>query len=220
MASNFNAFGLLLLVMATAIILWKFGRKPKKIFIILLAIIGFILFTFALGPRLFTSGTNGQPIFQIMIPATCLFLILIFINNVAIKLLIFVLFFLASLTLGQHYRDLVKTEIYTGNSNLTEDMLKLRKTFIVYDLLNEARINDNKYPPGWLRELLPEVKAKALKNIIGYLNNRQMHKIEIVHLWHSWFTGLYGKTEGEVIDVWFPGGTLKDSAEKIEFRHI
>lgn len=218
--ANIDAIGLLLIIMAAAVILWKLGRKPKKFSTMLFALLASIIFMCALGPRLFIWWPKGQPGYQIIIPGLCLFLILMFIDSSILKVSAVVILFTASLALGRHYNDLLYTGLYTGNPDLPQFVSEPRRTALIEDLLDEAKSNDKKYPPGWLQDLLIHPRNKGVKNVINSVKKRRIRRIIIVRLWHSWLTGLYGKADGGPLGVWFPGGTLKESADKIEFRLI
>ena len=81
-------------------------------------------------------------------------------------------------------------------------------------LRRRAREDKASYPEGWLAESVPPAKSWA------YFESYRSHaswRATVTPLWHSWLTGLYGCTL-EPMDLWYPGGTLKDAASKIEFR--
>ena len=81
-------------------------------------------------------------------------------------------------------------------------------------LKTRAKVDGASYPQGWLEESVPAVRDWAPYGAIRW---KGFWTATVTPLWHSWLTGLYGCTV-EPMDLWYPGGTLKDAASKIEFR--
>jgi hypothetical protein len=51
--------------------------------------------------------------------------------------------------------------------------------------------------------------------VIPYM--KESKNAEAFPLWHTWFTGLYGKRVTNVY-LWYPGGKLDDAIGKLEYR--
>lgn len=118
MQGNLNAFGLIIVPLLTAIILWRFGNlKPKRIIFSLIA----GLFTAVVMVILFSykCGDGNNPVYQMYIPALCLTLVIMFVNGKKVLWLSSLMLFLTGYILCWHFHFLIFTAgIYTGEQYL------------------------------------------------------------------------------------------------------
>lgn len=73
------------------------------------------------------------------------------------------------------------------------------------------------YPSSWLDDL--PIKDAVL-DYWGWSvlpNDGKILVIKPQSLWHSFFTGLYA-IDAKSVKIWYPGGTITDSINKLEFR--
>jgi len=78
------------------------------------------------------------------------------------------------------------------------------------DIETRGESDRNCYPADWLGDLQ---LADGSRVYVSYL----FANTRAVRVWHTWITGLL-RVEGTALDVWFPGGTLKEAAGKLEVR--
>lgn len=225
MAGNINAAGILIIILLTVFLLVRFGRKPTNIIQILVGLLLALLLGISASAISAHACMQGTPDRQILISCVCLVCILTFtdikgsswtVRAVIVGTItgIVLLMFL----LCNQYVNLIHSKMYTGNPSYIKTIHKAisQKTLqTIREILSEAtETNEKVYPPGWLSE--SEIKnlipADDLKDLLGHGKSA-----EIYRFWHTLITSLYGKNY-KPLDVWYPGGLLKDSLDSLEFK--
>jgi len=121
---------------------------------------------------------------------------------------------IVAIFLSFHFFSLISSEkytyIYPSLSNVTNE----RRIFKAEVVLSISALTDsNSYPQGWLSE--SEVLRYIPEEDRQFILERGMPRS--YYLWHSYFTRVYGVKKGNV-DIWYPGGTLKESVQKLEWK--
>lgn len=214
MQANLNAIGILITPFITLAILIKSRKKGITFKEILKAILFFIFVSF-LNIMVSTHLCDtGYPIAQWLIPVLCGAIIIIAVENKKIRRISLLLLTILSITLSQHFVHLVHETQYIGNRNsrmingISKSILKSQKEL----LKTAAEGNTKNYSPGWIEDSL-----KDLEGADGIIIKGDHEIIETHKLWHTDFTGLYGTTYKKV-GIWYPGGTLREAAEKIAIK--
>lgn len=209
MASTVHALGLLFTIFLTLILIVRFG-KPK-----VERVHGAILFPFMLfvaGVALYPPGS--APVYQWLVSILCLSLVMIFTEPKVLRIIVSALLVLSALALSFHFYSLTSTEKYTGIHPQRPKLMNAMKIKWAETHLSSAASTDsNSCPQGWLSEseLVKHIPDKSRRFILEKYLPRSYY------LWHSKFTLIYGKKQGE-FGIWYPGGTLKESAQKLEWR--
>jgi hypothetical protein len=217
MPGSINAIGLITTIFLTIFILWKLGSRPEGIKQVIVAIISPLLL-FLLGTLLsFHCCNAGVPFTQLVIPAICLGCIIAFIRDIKIQKLSGLAIIVMAIILSDHFLNLVHTADYTGSP---QSIIRDKNRFIEHNLMREKEIlrrkstnDDYIYPSGWIESSgadreSPFTMAPQFSHLSTY---------KTYPYWHSFITGLYGK-KSKIMDIWYPGGRIKDNIDKIEFR--
>lgn len=224
MEGNINAVGIIIIPILTAILIIKFGAMPKKLTHILASIIiTFVVSCFGL-VSVEHACYEGQPFSQWLIPSLCLLSSLLFIKPKIIRWTVATVVFIPMFYLSSQYTDLVHKGDYdgkyTGNpewrkqyhsERMQHNLMRLKEV-----LSEVAAKNDTNYPAGWLLD--SEIKQLIIESTQypKYLLDNKSVK-ETYKFWHTPITRLYGVTY-KVVDIWYPGGLLKDCINKLEFK--
>lgn len=216
MHGNLNAAGILLTMVLTAVVI-KFGQKKTNIKRMVFA--AFVTILVSLLLRVFSSHKcpEGQPFTQWLIPGICLFLIIGFIANKIIRRIIAVVTIIISTILCFHFSEIVHRKDYTGNVLYREaaGYWKLRTYQRILKLAVEEKLAKKEklkiFPPGWIKHSLKDIDIE-----IDWKNDI---KVPIcTSAWHTFFTGIYCISEYKNMGIWYPGGTVKEAADKLELR--
>jgi len=216
MAGNINAIGILITILLTVLLILKFGKKPNKRIRFYWGILWACLVAVLAAATSTHLCTAGQPVFQWLIPCISLGCILTLIEPKKIRRVASAIIIISTFLLSQQYISLVHTNTYTGNPQGVKKFkdIKLQHSLqaIKEILSEEAKTNNLIYPQGWLskseiKELIPESERRCLED----------DSLETYCFWHTVFTQLYGKNHKK-IEMWYPGGLLKESVDRLEFR--
>jgi hypothetical protein len=210
MASTIHALVLLFTIFLTLILIVRFG-KPR-----IERVNGGILFPtvlFFAGLALYPPGWP-TPVYQLLVPILCLSLVMIFMEPKILRRIVSVFLVVTALVLSLHFDNLTSTEKYTGihpqrPTLMNEMKIKRAETH----LSSAASTDSNSCQQGWLSEseLVKHIPDEHRRFILEKYLPRSYY------LWHSKFTGVYGKKQGE-FGIWYPGGTLKEYAQKLEWK--
>jgi hypothetical protein len=205
---NIQAFVLIaILVVTPAICIIGYG-KPSRWRVRIGLLIGPALSVFCALTGLHRCH-NGSPFMQWLIPGVCITAIMITARNPWIRFSTSILIFVLSLWLCRWYVSLVHTPDLHGNPAYLEFFERIRlKEY--GKRLNDKSLNDTTiYPAGWMHET-------PLNEIIS-VSIESKHREKAFSQWHSWLTDLYEKRQVPG-GIWYPGGRLSESWDKIEFR--
>jgi hypothetical protein len=112
------------------------------------------------------------------------------------------------------YNNLVHGNNYTGNpkwrEKATQESVQDALQHIKMELKTVSTTNNTVYPAGWLSE------SEILQLITRRFSDNKSVK-EIYAFWHTPVTKLYG-VKYQKVDIWYPGGLLKDSIDKLEAK--
>jgi hypothetical protein len=73
------------------------------------------------------------------------------------------------------------------------------------------------YPAAWLIDLPIKEVVRGYWGWRAFREDGTVVVIKPARLWHSLFTGLYA-IDAKSVRVWYPGGTIKEGIERLEFR--
>jgi hypothetical protein len=154
---------------------------------------------------------ENDPVFQWLIPAVCLFFILLGTENKKVKIFSAIFFVLIAGFLSWHFNHLVYHSNYTTNSRTKQ---RLPGDFLEHNKERLKEISaeyDESYLTGWAEEVFKELPSEKTRMIY------QTVRTDAYELWHTSFTGLYRKSEKNIY-LWYPGGKLAEAANKIEWK--
>jgi hypothetical protein len=217
MAGNINALGLILVLLLTAVVLKRYGRRPKSFTRVLsgtAAAFGVMMFVVCCTTVLYHEANS---VHQQLIPWICLTLVLVFTGMNRICAAAAIAIGLSSFVWSFHAISLVGPgSPYTGSpywARRTARVVTRSHLRTVKAVLSMVADGDNQdYLAGWLAE-------STLKQLIPgdqtpYLTS---WSVEIHPFWHTALTGLYHR-QLHSLALWYPGGRLKESIQKLEFR--
>jgi hypothetical protein len=212
---NIHAVGLLTMVLVTMVLIKRF-KSQKRNFLEGLIAAG-LLFIFL---SLLTSHSSlrGDPVHQWSISAGCLFLLIAFVGNQNIKLLPAIGVIILSFVFSMQYNSLVSTAHFVGSADYPAFVEKKLMRSYVISLVESKQASNIVLPPGNLLRSLEAAQNPQLTELAAKLS-KNVQLFALKYLWHSWFTGVYGIEKRKDVDIWFPGGVLKDSIERFEFRN-
>lgn len=210
---NIQAISLLLIGLCSILIILIWRKRTFENRQLLWGFVGIIPFiaVFAfLGNHMCDAGT---PIRQWNVPAICAFLIVILVEPKHLRRIAYGVLLICAIALTMHYVEIVHTPRYTGNPkspiNRTKRLENLAR-HSVEKITKASQDDDTEVPEGWCRDVLPD-------NLKELIIRQEFPKSKAIPLWHSTITRLY-LLEAENRDLWYPGGKLSESAEKIELR--
>lgn len=157
---------------------------------------------------------EGNPVAQWFIPMPFLWLVLVCLADTRLRRLTGLLIAVGMIGLSCQYTDIVHGERWTGSARwgrLHQAVGGSTLRAIVAELAELPQDDPTSYAAGWLRDL------PIAEHVNDLLNKRPFVRGEIEPVWHSKFTALYRRVSIPQ-DVWFPGGTLAEGAEDLEFR--
>jgi len=156
--------------------------------------------------------------FQWVIPAGCIWLIVLLIADRIYRFSIATLVFISGVILCFQYSDWVHKTGWTGNPEGMRLMAKNRPVVMIREaeefLVGKAATDPIDYPAGWLKDL-PPIKAEDSYDL--YLGTCPGLG-EYTSLWHSSFTQLYRAKAGPGRDLWYLGGPIRDAKGRIVLR--
>ena len=217
-AGSLNAAGIILVLLFTCILLWKFGKdpiKPRRLAIgILSGLACAVICTF--GGWTHACGA-GIPISQWLLPSLCAGLLIATVDRAAVRRTAGVFITVCGMVLCYHFVELVHEPSCTGSptweKKVCADINRVELNH-VRELLRSRGADDAlTYCAGWLDEpprvdLLPDGQRPGLHG----------RTVAISLCWHSWLTGLYHKETLHNLRIWYPGGTLLQAVDLLEFR--
>lgn len=210
-------FSLLTVLILTIYFILRLRVKSTKKKVIINFVIFSILSLFIYGS--FAHMCNsGMPEHQVSIPIFCACIINIWIKH-KIKFLVIIFYIGLSIFLGHNYTDFVHKGKFTGNTQIDNiyegvrksDLTSYRVAFALYYAKSK---DDNSYNAGWVEDL---PFYKKLLEINEIKNDLTSPKITIEAKWFTFLTGLYLKNE-ITYNLWYPGGKISDSYEKLSLR--
>lgn len=158
--------------------------------------------------------SEGTPLTQWIVPATCLWCVLVFFESKTCRRVCAVLLVGIMFTLSCHYSDVVHEPEWTGNPRARSLAVRVsfeskcqavgEKLLVLGDELSPS------YEAGWLRDL---PIARRLDEELAQRPFRE----SATTVWHTWFTRIYRREKTEQ-DYWYPGGLISEAAERIELR--
>jgi hypothetical protein len=217
MGGALNALGIILVVVVTVITLWRFGKRPAAFG---RWAAGLLAFAFsALVPLVLSMHLcgAGAPIHQWAYCAPSLGAIIILVPRKALRRSLAALVFVAQVLLSVHFDSLAHTRSYTGNPDWEERTVNACNNAnlrAVASMLQGTSAADQAvYPEGWLETsvLIDRVPQEFREYLTG-------HSSDTCWLWHTWLTGLYRMRVREDLRVWYPGGTVWEAVDRLEFR--
>lgn len=211
MAGSLNALGLIGVVALTLLAI--FVRKPQRFNSRQFAMSVFLALPVVILAPLLTVHLcrAGQPFTQWLIPAMCIVLVGTFTCVTWLRRVVVVVLMVAAIQLSFHFTSLVHRKEYTGNPSSGEGVRRVYLRVLSEDLVDSGLDTQQQFSPGWLRDIVDEeLEVYAIFEHLRSLGN-------VLHLWHTWFTRIYGITDVPA-DVWYPGGVMADSLEQIELR--
>ena len=192
------------------------GRKLRKGRSVLGEVLVCTVFAYLAAAMSGHACLAGQAVTQLLIPWVCLVGVVVFMGEGRIRLLLAATQALLLLGLTLSYSGIVHGPIYVGNRahgriHEVRNIKDLRAVSTA--LLKLAEGDEATYPAGWLSE------APFLETLRAELRwwPPEGHRLDVLPLWHSWLTGLYLRRL-VAMDVWYPGGKLKDAAGNLEYR--
>jgi len=217
-AGSLNAAGIILVLLFTCILLWKFGKdpiEPRRLAIgILSGLVCAVVCTF--GGCTHACGA-GIPISQWFVPSLCAGLLIATVDRASVRRSATVVITVCGTVLCYHFVELVHEPGCTGSPTwemkVCADINNVELNR-VRDLLRSRGAGDaTTYPAGWLDE-------RPLVDLVPDGGRAGLHgrTVAISLFWHSWFTGLYHKQTRHNLRIWYPGGTLLQAVDLLEFR--
>jgi len=217
MQGTLNALGIIGVAVGTGVLLWRYGKRPPDFGIVAYGVVFGVL-------SLFIGIMFTFPFSQCLVPSACLALVYIFIPNNRLVAIAMTVLFLAGIALGFHFVLLAAGERYSGNPsevnhyahNAQQGNIKMINTAAEMVMIDNPEQAEKTYPAKalaqtgiWplLQQAAPEIGKPSLAD----------HCYTTHRLWHTWLTGLYGKT-GTPMVLWYPGGKLKDGIKHLEYR--
>ncbi len=175
-----------------------------------------IFFYFSASVILFTClcDHSGPWLRQTFVPLACMIASLLFIGSPRVRVSMILLGLVTGFALQAHLSRLIDTPgwAYDQKRFLTPTKRNQIQLKSLGDEVAELGKHDNiLYAAGWLRDLpIPEQSRPYVDDSFA--------DCRYSRLWHSPITGLL-HVECTALDVWYPGGTLAEAAEKLELRH-
>ena len=220
MAANLHALGLILVILLTVAVTCRYGSRPETQAQVLRGILipfGPVILYGLWSASVCICGVSvGIPVFQWLIPCTCLSWVLITTRPNLICTTASVALAASALAFTFQYLYLVHGERYIGVPERLTIVSRVRTKSHLWEIKRALaaleKEQNRTHPRGWLTEsnlerlLPPKIASLATGN-----------SVEAYPLWHSPLTGLYGKRHHQLA-LWYPGGPLKKGIRKLEFR--
>ncbi|NQT84961.1 hypothetical protein HQ563_18245 [bacterium] len=230
MAGDINAIGILIVPVATAFLVVKFGRLPRHPRVVLIAIVlPFVVADVSvnLASMRALDLRERSPDPQCLVPCICLGLIMMFVRPTCTRLWAAIGAIAAAFALSHHYLELVDTDEYTGDPFRVlsrNDALERLKLRVLGEILSDLPHPDTtSYPEGWLSEsriatlhLRQHPKTLTIYQE-EYVVDFAIKSYDVLRLWHTSITSLY-RTKPKTLEIWYPGGAIKNSIDRLEFR--
>lgn len=216
MVGNLHALALIGLPIVTLAACVKYrGRGQPSERALLEALMACVL-VLVMGGLTFHSCRAGQPLMQCLIPGACVVIAVAGVRVPKARYALAAFIFVMMLALCSHYSDIVHGPAYVGEISFWKYRaarlaMERSKAAAACEKLGE---NDHAaYAAGWLPEAT--FVAKHREDFEGVA--LEWERIEVSSLWHSFLTRLYRRTTRPV-ELWFPGGKLRDAAARLEWR--
>ena len=220
MQGTLNAIGILAVVLGTGVLLRRGEKQRPDFAIVAYGLIFGVLSSFIGIACTSILWVQGNPLTQLIFPSACLMLVYIFLRSNRVVVFTMIALFVISLALGFHYLLLVGGGNYNGWPARVNASLSARRSNVISliktSLPEHPELAEKSYPAGPLPK-------SAIMNLVSpddqaLVIAEATRKHYTTHrLWHTWFTGLYGKT-GTPIVLWYPGGKLQDGIERMEWK--
>jgi hypothetical protein len=205
------AFGLILMIGMAVYTLIRHRRHPDFARYCFTITAFWALLMLVVCPPLYFRAIGGQSIVRIVvISSLCFALTFVTLPSRRTTLLLPLLSYVLMVFLIIFTNMLVHGGGYTATSRPFDQMNRYKasqRNLQVY--LNEVAKRDTRsYPAGWL-STMPFDKGFS-SAYVHYRGTPQP-------CWHSWFTGLY-RAGAMQVELWYPGGTIRDAIRRLEFR--
>lgn len=161
---------------------------------------------------------SGPWLRQTFVPLACMVASLLFIGSPRVRVSMILLGVVTGFALQAHLTRLIHAPGWAYDQNgflrqgvLTEAQVNQSWLARVGNDIETRGVSDrNSYPPGWMGDLRLADGSRVYVSY-SFANRRS------IRFWHTRITGLL-RVERASLDVWFPGGTLKEAADKLEVR--
>ncbi len=158
----------------------------------------------------------GDAYTQWLIPCVSAWCILSFTRPTVLRFGAPIVLIVGAFLLGEQYKDLVHKDVYVGYPTYNEmrsRSIALDKLESVKAILREAEgANQQTYAEGYVLSLdLIDLIRKDKRSL---LEHRLAHTYS---LWHSPISRLFGCTYVPMA-IWYPGGTLGNVVDEMEYR--
>ncbi len=156
----------------------------------------------------------------------CLLLLFPALENVKIRITLLLFLFCFGLFFCLHFTFLVRTSNYTGNPADINHAEKVRQSSTIREVqtifalqTSDRQISEKTYPAGpfsrstaWT--LLGQSSDDSIRDLAEHITSK---RFTAHRLWHTGFTGIYGKNT-DVVQLWYPGGKLKDGIAGLKYQ--
>jgi hypothetical protein len=221
---DLNALGLLLVILLTGAVLVRHGTRTGSLRRAPLAIVAaFVVMVLA---AILVIGFDDEmdPSHQLLIAAVCLALLLAYtrpgevrtIAALGVAASTFVLSMQIPQLVGRPVYPYASSPTYTASPRWSRKIVQRNSRSQLHEVrswLDPVAEDDNhEYPAGWLaesplRQFFPPSESQITRS----------EAVEFHPFWHSSLTGLYARRYHE-LDMWYPGGRLKEGLKRLEFR--
>ncbi len=236
-----NALALIGIVIVTAIILCRYGRKPVRPFYAVMgSVFYFIVCSFLLLTFFHTRSYDGSwtscwplerlnrglsvPIYQILIILSCMSLLLIFLQTSTIKIYVFICCVLMIFITGKHFFMVTNgSSKYTYSPGLINDISYARTVSIYKKMSIESIENLTQYyiheksivlHAGWINDIgIEKILPKQDFIIFSSQINQYEKWLEQYDVKTEWYTPITGiyRIQPVPVGFWYPGGRIKDN---------
>ncbi len=218
-ADDLNAVGIIVTAVGCGLLLWRHRHGRSSRWRYLWAVPVALLV--ALASVIFWPGHGaGEPLWQWAVPCSCLLAMGRSIRPRWPMIGGCVLMAFMSIFLSLHFACFVHTARYTGSPSREVFYASLdiapRLKAARQRLRAVAWRDEVAHEAGWVRRSALEKhfgtdEASALEDLTVTLR--------VERVWNTFLTGMYVK-ERATVRLWYPGGLLKQAAEKVEFRVV
>lgn len=212
MVATQHALWMIGLAILSAIFCWFFWKGRPSVRRVAWSLVALV------APLLFPPHAcgRGKPITQGLLGGACMAAVLICAKHSRARLALVIVLALATIGLMIHHDSLVHREDLIGFPGENRFMNRGREERIESlkrDMLDLAAKSNDRIAAGWISEQRTPMDRLDVRARESLRHQREFGD----PLWHSAFTRLYWvrKVPGE---VWSPGGSLSEAAERLEWR--
>ena len=218
-----------MVIVVTIAVLLRYGKFPKKIMPVVGGVCWGVL-AFFVGGLIVHVLDFGQAFTQLLIPACCIGIAYPALAGQRARRYLMIFLVIALFTLGVQFSLLARSSRYTGNpSEVNHDVHGWERSYreqiemsFLLKLRTTPRLGEQSYPAA------PLLSSTAWQLLDKADRDHFSHQLTIPYytkeyttyrLWHTALTGLYGK-RGYPVQLWYPGGKLKDGIDRMEYRRV